>query len=55
MAEEEPEGRDWRREGSPTFVEFAIAVILVLVIGVVAFILLGSQTSAILSQASGGI
>jgi hypothetical protein len=55
MAEVDPEHRGWRRGGSPTIGEFAMALVLVLVVAVVAFIVLGGQTSQILSHASGTV
>ena len=41
-----PGARDRRREGGPTVREFVLAVVLVLAIAVVAFVVLGGQTSA---------
>ena len=55
MAQQGPERRGWRGEGGPTVWEFALAIVLILGLAVLAVIVLGSQTSAILSVASGGI
>jgi hypothetical protein len=55
MSPDQPDRPGWRREGGPTSGEFALALVLVIIVAIGAVLLLGEQTSQILHMSSGRI
>lgn len=55
MAPDGPARRGWRRDGGPKAGEFALALVVVILIAIGAVVLLGGQISNVVQAQSGAI